>query len=76
MIGLGSDKKIALSQLVEDMACNVCLVVVEINAGVVQDVPGHQAEGEELLVKRLLLGSSHHRPDVGEYIRFEIFPDV
>ena len=56
-----SDKKVAISQLVEDI---VCLVVVEINAGIVQDVPGHQAEGKELLVKRLLLGSSHHRPDV------------
>ena len=56
-----SDKKVAISQLVEDI---VCLVVVEINAGVVQDVPGHQAEGKKLLVKRLLLGSSHHHPDV------------
>ena len=63
MIGLGSDKKVALSELAKRHD-NVCLVVVEINAGVVQDVPGHQAEGEELLVKRLLLGSSHHHPDI------------
>ena len=70
--------------VVEDISCakvrcicldKDCLVVVEVDAGVVEDVPRVQPQWEELNIHRVLLRSPDHQP--GKWhnrLRFKRFP--
>ena len=59
--------------VVEDISCakvrcicldKDCLVVVEVDAGVIEDVPRVQPQWEELNIHRVLLRSPDHQPGI------------